>query len=98
MRDRASPGRRADLERRLFQPEHLDSMDDFSRPRPSRLDETPLEPRSRARVLRRLQVLGAGRWHAPLGRRAGARVLVVCGQAGVGKSTVAANLAIALAG
>ena len=73
-------------------------MDDFSRPRPNRLDETPPEARSRARVLRRLKVLGAGRWHAPLGRRAGARVLVVCGQAGAGKSTVAANLAIALAG
>src|SRR5690349_17278478 len=67
-------------------------MDDFSRSRPNRLDETPPEARSRARVLRRLKVLGAGRWHAPLGRRAGARVLVVCGQAGAGKSTVAANL------
>jgi MinD-like ATPase involved in chromosome partitioning or flagellar assembly len=82
----------------IFEPDLHDRMDDFPRFRPNLLDESPPEARSRARVLRRLQVLGAGRWHPPLGRRAGARVLVVCGQAGAGKSTVAANLAIALAG
>lgn len=54
--------------------------------------------RPRARGLRRLTLLGAGRWHAPLGKPATPRVLAVCGPPGVGKSTVAANLAIALAG
>ncbi|MES1204926.1 MAG: P-loop NTPase [Pseudomonadota bacterium] len=52
----------------------------------------------RAAALSRLKVMGAGRWHAPLGGRPGARFIAVRGNAGVGKSTVAANLAIALAG
>ena len=52
----------------------------------------------RAVTLRRLTVLGAGRWHPPVGGRPGARFIAVRGRAGVGKSTVAANLAIALAG
>ncbi len=52
----------------------------------------------RATALSRLTVLGAGRWHAPLGGRPGAQFIAVRGRAGVGKSTVAANLAIALAG
>lgn len=43
-------------------------------------------------------MLGTGRWHAPFGRPATPRVLAVCGPPRAGKSTVAANLAIALAG
>jgi flagellar biosynthesis protein FlhG len=71
-------------------------MDDH----PSSRSDRPPGPGAppRARGLRRLTVLGTGRWHAPLGKPATPRVLAVCGPPGVGKSTVAANLAIALAG
>jgi flagellar biosynthesis protein FlhG len=52
---------------------------------------------ARSAALRRLTVMEPGRWHAPLGGRPGARFISVHGRRGVGKSTVAANLAIALA-
>ena len=69
-------------------------MDDLAR---ARFD--PVAPTAkRAVALGRLKVLGAGRWHAPVGGRPGARFIAVRGRRGVGKSTVAANLAIALAG
>ncbi|HEX2657572.1 MAG TPA: P-loop NTPase, partial [Polyangia bacterium] len=53
---------------------------------------------SRSRGLKRVTMLDAGRWHKPLNGRPVARFIAVCGARGVGKSTVAANLAIALAG
>jgi MinD-like ATPase involved in chromosome partitioning or flagellar assembly len=52
---------------------------------------------ARSPSLGRLRILEAGRWHAPLGGRPGARFIAVRGRSGVGKSTIAANLAIALA-
>jgi len=69
-------------------------MDDLAR---VRFDPTSAA-KPRAAMLGRLTVLGAGRWHSPLGGRPAARFIAVRGQGGVGKSTVAANLAIALAG
>ncbi|HEY4183993.1 MAG TPA: P-loop NTPase [Polyangia bacterium] len=69
-------------------------MDDFARPR--------FDPSSahvaRARSLRNVTMLKTGRWHTPLGARQGARFIAVTGRSAVGKSTVTANLAIALAG
>lgn len=53
---------------------------------------------SRARSLRRVTMLKSGRWHLPMGARQGARFIAVTGSGGVGKSTIAANLAIAMAG
>ena len=50
----------------------------------------------RARSLGRLRILETGRWHAPLGGRPGARFIAVRGMRRIGKSTIAANLAIAL--
>lgn len=70
------------------------TMDEFARPR--------FDPSSaliaRSRTLRRVTMMKSGRWHTPLGARQGARFLAVHGRRGAGKSTVAANLAIALAG
>jgi flagellar biosynthesis protein FlhG len=70
------------------------AMDELTRPR--------FDPSSaivsRARALKRVTLLKSGRWHPPLGARQGARFIAVTGSSGVGKSTVAANLAIALAG
>jgi flagellar biosynthesis protein FlhG len=68
-------------------------MDDLARV----IFEQPAVAHPRADALRRVTVLGAGRWHVPVGGRRGARVIAVRGRRGVGKSTVAANLAIALA-
>ncbi|MEP6652749.1 MAG: P-loop NTPase [Myxococcales bacterium] len=45
-----------------------------------------------------MRLLGAGRWHHPIRDRPAACFIAVRGRAGVGKSTVAANLAVALAG
>jgi MinD-like ATPase involved in chromosome partitioning or flagellar assembly len=69
-------------------------MDDLAR---VRFDQSSVA-QPRASSLSRLTVLGAGRWHAPLGGRPGARFIAVRGRGGAGKSTVAANLAIAMAG
>jgi len=69
-------------------------MDELTRPR---FDPVSAPP-SRARALQRLTMLKTGRWHLPLGTRQGARFIAVTGSPGVGKSTMAANLAIALAG
>jgi MinD-like ATPase involved in chromosome partitioning or flagellar assembly len=69
-------------------------MDDLAR---VRFDQASV-PQPRATSLSRLTVLGAGRWHAPLGGRPGARFIAVRGREGAGKSTVAANLAVAMAG
>jgi MinD-like ATPase involved in chromosome partitioning or flagellar assembly len=63
----------------------------------SRFDRRP-GAATRAGSLARLTLLDSGRWHTPLGPRPSARFFAVSGQQGVGKSTVAANLAIALAG
>jgi MinD-like ATPase involved in chromosome partitioning or flagellar assembly len=46
----------------------------------------------------RVEVMGAGRWHPTLGRSAPRIIAVGGGKSGVGKSSVASNLAIALAG
>lgn len=62
-----------------------------------RFDQSSAAPK-RVAVLGRLTVLGAGRWHTPVSGRPGARFIAVRGRRGVGKSTVAANLAVALAG
>jgi flagellar biosynthesis protein FlhG len=70
------------------------AMDEFTRPR---FDPSSALT-SRARALRRVTMLKTGRWHLPLGTRQGARFIAVTGSPGVGKSTIAANLAIALAG
>src|SRR3569833_467486 len=69
-------------------------MDELTRPR----FDPASAPSSRARALQRLTMLKTGRWHLPLGTRHGARFIAVSGAPGVGKSTMAANLAIALAG
>jgi len=69
-------------------------MDELTRPR----FDPASAPSSRARALQRLTMLKTGRWHLPLGTRHGARFIAVTGAPGVGKSTMAANLAIALAG
>lgn len=69
-------------------------MDELTRPR----FDLPSALSSRARALQRVTMLKTGRWHLPLGARQGARFIAVTGSQGVGKSTVAANLAIALAG
>jgi len=53
---------------------------------------------ARARSLKQVTMLDAGRWHTPLTGLPGARFIAVCGARRVGKSIVAANLAIALAG
>jgi len=70
------------------------AMDELTRPR---FDPSSALT-SRARALRRVTMLKTGRWHLPLGTRQGARFIAVTGSRGVGKSTIAANLAIALAG
>jgi len=70
------------------------AMDELTRPR---FDPSSALS-SRARALRRVTMLKTGRWHLPLGTRQGARFIAVTGSRGVGKSTIAANLAIALAG
>ncbi|MBC8131986.1 MAG: P-loop NTPase, partial [Deltaproteobacteria bacterium] len=69
-------------------------MDDLA---PARFDQASAAPK-RAAALGRLKLLEAGRWHPPFDSRPAARFIAVRGRAGVGKSTVAANLAIALAG
>src|SRR3569832_568259 len=69
-------------------------MDELTRPR----FDPASAPSSRARALQRLTMLKTGRWHLPLGTRHGARFIAVTGAPGVGKRTMAANLAIALAG
>ena len=70
-------------------------MDDLAR---VRFDQSSSIVARRTSTIGRVRMLGAGRWHAPLAGRPGARFIAVRGRAGVGKSTVAANLAIALAG
>ncbi|MEO5769972.1 MAG: P-loop NTPase [Polyangia bacterium] len=45
-----------------------------------------------------MRLLGAGRWHHPIRDRPAACFIAVRGRTGVGKSTIAANLAVALAG
>lgn len=70
------------------------AMDELTRPR---FDPSSALS-SRARALQRVTMLKTGRWHLPLGVRQGARFIAVTGSRGVGKSTIAANLAIALAG
>ena len=67
-------------------------------PRPRFDPSSAVFTRERARSLTRVTLLDAGRWHTPVGGRPGARFIAVCGARGVGKRTVAANLAIALAG
>ena len=62
-----------------------------------RFDQSSVAPKRAARI-GRLTVLGAGRWHPPVTERPLARFIAVRGRGGVGKSTVAANLAVALAG
>jgi MinD-like ATPase involved in chromosome partitioning or flagellar assembly len=52
----------------------------------------------RASAFGRLEVMGAGRWHPTLGRTVPRIIAVGGGKSGVGKSSVASNLAIALAG
>jgi MinD-like ATPase involved in chromosome partitioning or flagellar assembly len=69
-------------------------MNDLAR---VRFDQSSAPPK-RAGALGRLTVLGASRWHTPVAERPGARFIAVRGRDGVGKSTVAANLAVALAG
>src|SRR3569623_2489796 len=69
-------------------------MDELTRPR---FDPVAAPP-SRARALQRLSMLKTGRWHLPLGTRQGARGIAGTGSPGVGKSSMAANLASALAG
>jgi len=70
------------------------AMDELTRPR---FDPSSALS-SRARALQRVTMLKTGRWHLPLGTRQDARFIAVTGSRGVGKSTIAANLAIALAG
>lgn len=70
-------------------------MDDLAR---VRFDQSSSIVARRTSTIGRVRMLGAGRWHAPLAGRPGARFIAVRGRTGVGKSTVAANLAIALAG
>jgi len=69
-------------------------MDELARPR----FDPPSALAARARGLQRVTMLKSGRWHPPLGARQGARFIAVTGPSGVGKSTIAANLAIAFAG
>ena len=45
----------------------------------------------------RLRILDPGRWHIPMFGRPSARLIAIRGRAGAGKSTIAANLAIAMA-
>jgi len=53
---------------------------------------------SGARALRRVRVMSAGRWHAPVdGPRAPAIIAVSAAEAGIGKSVVACNLAASFA-
>ena len=63
--------------------------------------KTPsLPPRpssSRAPSIERLKILDAGHWHVPMVGRPSARLIAIRGRAGTGKSTIAANLAIAMA-
>jgi flagellar biosynthesis protein FlhG len=70
-------------------------MDELAR---VRFDQSSGIVARRSSTIGRVRMLGAGRWHAPLAGRPGARFIAVRGRSGVGKSTVAANLAIALAG
>jgi flagellar biosynthesis protein FlhG len=50
-------------------------------------------------VVGRVRLMGSSRWRPPLGKRRAARVIAVgAASAGVGKSVVASNLAVALAG
>src|SRR4029078_6807079 len=52
-----------------------------------------------ARTLRRVRVMSAGRWHAPMEARPAPLVIAVgAAKAGVGKSIVACNLAASVAG
>ena len=60
--------------------------------------DEPQATSSRAARLGNLKIMGAGRWHAPVTGRPAARFIAVHGRTGAGKSTIAANLAIALAG
>jgi len=66
--------------------------------RPHRLPSEQPRQRGRAAALNSLEVLETGRWHTPLCGRPGARFIAVRGRAGAGTSSVAANLAIAMAG
>jgi MinD-like ATPase involved in chromosome partitioning or flagellar assembly len=52
---------------------------------------------TRAPGIDRLRILDPGRWHVPMFGRPSARLIAIRGRAGAGKSTVAANLAIAMA-
>ena len=68
-------------------------MDDTSRPRVEVGSAFP----TRSASVDRLKILDPGRWHAPMPGRPHARLIAIRGRAGTGKSTVAANLAIAMA-
>src|SRR3569623_1146081 len=69
-------------------------MDELTRPRFAPVSAPP----SRARALQRLPMLKTGRWRLPLDTQQKTHIIAVTGSPGVGKSTMAANLAIALAG
>lgn len=59
--------------------------------------ETGSEFPARSASVDRLKILDPGRWHPPMPGRPHARLIAIRGRAGTGKSTVAANLAIAMA-
>jgi MinD-like ATPase involved in chromosome partitioning or flagellar assembly len=68
------------------------------------MSQRPARSGSAARLsagapLRRVRVMSAGRWHAPLEAQRGPTIIAVgAAQAGVGKSIVACNLAASIAG